>query len=70
MKYPQDLQCTISKILYPMDTFEHGRELRLIQEYFLVTCTLQFGRWRLKVRKTYDCQVSSKGQVNPALQLY
>ena len=31
----------ISKILYPSDTFEAGKELRLIQEYFLVACTLR-----------------------------
>ncbi len=31
----------ISKILYPSDTFEAGRELRLIQEYFLVACALR-----------------------------
>jgi len=31
----------ISKILYPSDLFETGRELRLIQEYFLVACALR-----------------------------
>lgn len=31
----------ISKILYPSDTIETGRELRLIQEYFLVACSLR-----------------------------
>ncbi|MFH1887808.1 MAG: glycogen/starch/alpha-glucan phosphorylase [Pseudomonadota bacterium] len=31
----------ISKILYPSDTFQSGRELRLIQEYFLVSCALK-----------------------------
>jgi starch phosphorylase len=31
----------ISKILYPSDTLEAGRELRLIQEYFLVACALR-----------------------------
>ena len=31
----------ISKILYPSDTFETGKELRLIQEYFLVACALR-----------------------------
>ena len=30
----------ISKILYPKDSYEAGRELRLIQEYFLVACSL------------------------------
>ena len=32
---------TISKVLYPSDSVEHGRELRLIQEYFLVACALR-----------------------------
>jgi starch phosphorylase len=31
----------ISKILYPSDLVEPGRELRLIQEYFLVACALK-----------------------------
>lgn len=29
---------TISKILYPNDSVETGKELRLVQEYFLVAC--------------------------------
>lgn len=32
---------TISKILYPKDDIVEGKELRLIQEYFLVSATLQ-----------------------------
>jgi starch phosphorylase len=32
---------TISKILYPSDSFEAGRELRLLQEYFLVACAVR-----------------------------
>lgn len=32
---------TVSKVLYPADTFEVGKELRLIQEYFLVACALR-----------------------------
>lgn len=32
---------TISKVLYPRDDFIQGRELRLRQEYFLVSATLQ-----------------------------
>lgn len=30
----------ISKVLYPSDSVERGRELRLIQEYFLVACAI------------------------------
>ncbi|MDY6990151.1 MAG: glycogen/starch/alpha-glucan phosphorylase [Thermodesulfobacteriota bacterium] len=32
---------TISKVLYPSDSMEAGRELRLIQEYFFVACALR-----------------------------
>jgi len=32
---------TISKVLYPSDAVVQGRELRLIQEYFLVACALR-----------------------------
>ena len=31
----------ISKLVYPSDTNEKGRELRLLQEYFLVSCAVQ-----------------------------
>src|SRR5499426_2136557 len=31
----------ISKVLYPSDAVDAGRELRLIQEYFLVACALR-----------------------------
>jgi starch phosphorylase len=32
---------TISKVLYPNDSMERGRELRLVQQYFFVSCSLQ-----------------------------
>jgi glycogen phosphorylase len=32
---------TVSKVLYPSDRIEAGRELRLIQEYFLVACAIR-----------------------------
>jgi len=32
---------TVSKILYPSDSVKYGKELRLIQEYFLVACSLR-----------------------------
>ena len=34
----------ISKVLYPSDSVRAGRELRLVQEYFLVGCALQESR--------------------------
>jgi starch phosphorylase len=32
---------TISKVLYPSDAAQSGRELRLLQEYFFVACAVQ-----------------------------
>ena len=32
---------TISKVLYPADTVKPGKELRLVQEYFLVACSIR-----------------------------
>lgn len=32
---------TISKVLYPSDSIDAGKELRLLQEYFLVACALR-----------------------------
>ncbi|MFO0592128.1 MAG: glycogen/starch/alpha-glucan phosphorylase [Polyangiaceae bacterium] len=38
----------VSKVLYPNDNFEAGRELRLRQEYFFVACSIYDIVWRYK----------------------
>ena len=46
---------TITKMLYPLDTIKSGRELRLVQEYFLVACALRdIIRRYLKTHKAFD----------------
>ena len=46
---------TISKVLYPSDSFEAGKELRLIQEYFLAACSIRdITRRYLKENDSFD----------------
>ncbi len=63
---------TISKVLYPADTFEGGRELRLIQEYFLVSCALgdivyEFRKSNEDLRRLPDRTVIHINDTHPAL---
>ncbi len=46
---------TISKILYPSDSKDMGKELRLVQEYFLVACSVRdIVRIYQKTNDTFD----------------
>ncbi len=46
---------TVTKVLYPSDAVPQGRELRLIQEYFLVACAIRdMVRRYLRHHKTFD----------------
>jgi len=46
---------TVSKVLYPSDSMEIGRELRLVQEYFFVACSIRdiVNKYQ-KIHKTFD----------------
>ena len=46
---------TVTKVLYPSDSIPRGRELRLVQEYFLVACAVRdMVRRYLRHHKTFD----------------
>jgi glycogen phosphorylase len=50
----------ISKVLYPNDSFEQGRELRLKQEYFFVACSIHDIVWRYLKQHSSFAEFSEK----------
>ncbi|MDO9166283.1 MAG: glycogen/starch/alpha-glucan phosphorylase, partial [Rhodoferax sp.] len=50
----------VSRVLYPDDRTEHGRELRLRQEYFFVSASLQDIMWRYLRNHTGFEQLADK----------
>jgi|TARA_B110000438_G_scaffold203120_1_gene194833 starch phosphorylase len=66
---------TVSKVLYPNDSSESGKELRLVQQYFFVSCSLQdiIRRWRSKNdgdwSKFADKNVLQLNDTHPAITI-
>jgi starch phosphorylase len=65
---------TISKVLYPSDSMKSGRELRLVQEYFLVACAIKDIIRRYEKTRTDYSQFSAKiaiqlNDTHPALAI-
>jgi starch phosphorylase len=62
---------TITKVLYPNDCVPHGTELRLTQEYFLVTASLRDILNRLgedfDIRRLPDCVAVHMNDTHPSL---
>ena len=63
---------TISKVLYPSDSVESGKELRLLQEYFLVACALRdilrsFEKQGLKIIELPETTAIQLNDTHPAL---
>jgi starch phosphorylase len=55
---------TISKVLYPSDAVVAGRELRLMQEYFLVACAIRDIVSRYEKQHASLSSVGAKGRVS------
>ena len=63
---------TITKVLYPSDSIDSGKELRLLQEYFLVACALRdilrgFERQNLSVQQLPHKAAIQLNDTHPAL---
>ncbi|HXH39609.1 MAG TPA: glycogen/starch/alpha-glucan phosphorylase [Thermoanaerobaculia bacterium] len=63
---------TISKVLYPSDSVPAGKELRLLQEYFLVACSVRdifrrFGRTHTAISSLPDHAAIQLNDTHPAL---
>ncbi len=63
---------SVSKVLYPSDTIASGKELRLVQEYFLVACALRdifrrFSAEHAGVQKFADRAAIQMNDTHPAL---
>jgi len=65
---------TVSKVLYPSDAVRAGKELRLIQEYFLVACavrdiTRRFQRLHTDIRQFPNKVAIQLNDTHPALTI-
>ena len=65
---------TISKVLYPNDSYPSGKELRLVQEYFMVACALrdilgQFSRQSLDLSLLPKKVALQLNDTHPALAI-
>jgi glycogen phosphorylase len=65
---------TVSKVLYPSDAVASGRELRLLQEYFLVACALRdivrdYLRRNADVRQLHSRVAIQLNDTHPALSV-
>ena len=64
----------LTKVLYPNDSFYGGKELRLKQEYFFVSCSIQdilrrFRTLGLPITNLYDKAVIQLNDTHPALAI-
>ncbi|WP_321808814.1 glycogen/starch/alpha-glucan phosphorylase [Burkholderia sp. BCC1993] len=63
---------TVSKVLYPADDNHAGKELRLVQEYFLVACSLRdildtFAKTKLPIERLPERVAIQMNDTHPAL---